>query len=614
MTRRACIVAVLLLMAAGVLSAGTRYEIDLARAASGSLDVRIEATCERAECDFQMPVWNATYQVRDFAQHVTGFQARRAGGEAISVGKPSPSLWRLAVKPGDQVTVTYRVRAGRPGPFGALASARHVCLNLAQVLSYPVDARYRSFTLRFANTPETWKTAIELEEREGVYTAESYDRLIDTPVHLSDFKETSFEHAGKRIRLVLYSPSEEHDLEALRREAEQIVSAATDLMGDVPFPSYTFVYHFTGDGGGGMEYRNGTSIYAPSKCQSCGVSELTAHEFFHLWNVKRIRPKSLDPVDFTQPNLTPSLWFSEGVTSTYSQFLRLRAGLLSHEKFLEHIARLIYEYESRPASQEQSAEESSIEAWLERYPDYGRSDRSVSYYLKGEMIGYLLDLTIRHHTSNQRSLDDVMRLLNREYGQQGKPFEDTDAIERAASVVAGAGVSAVFDDLVRSAAPIDWNRYLGFAGYRLQPHHQERLDVGLQLTNVLGVGVVVSAVEAGTPGEEAGFQVGDQILRVDGREVVSAAEASKRLAQAAGGQAGAAIERDGALQVLTIRPRTTRDTFYRMIEVEKASPLQLALRRGCLQRETDEPRERPPAGAFLRKKKAGRADEITRQP
>jgi predicted metalloprotease with PDZ domain len=479
---------------------------------------------------------------------------------------------------------------------------------LAQVLTYPVDTRGKPSTLRFVNVPRTWKTAVTLEEKGGAFKAESYDRLVDTPVHLSEFEETSFEHGGRRIRIVLHSPAEEHSLEELRQEAEQIVAAATDLMGDAPFPSYTFVYHFADDGGGGMEYRNGTSIYAPAKCRNCGVAELTAHEFFHLWNVKRIRPRSLEPVDFTQPNVTPSLWFSEGVTSTYGVFLRLRSGLLSREKFLEHLTRLIYDYESRPASREQSAEESSIEAWLERYPDYGRSDRSVSYYLKGEIIGYLLDLLIRHKTANQRSLDDVMRLLNREYAQQGRAFEDTEAIERAVSGVVGSDVSSAFHDLVRSAAPIDWNRYLGFAGYRLQPRQQDRLEVGLQLTNVLGVGVIVSAVEAGTPAEEAGFRAGDQVLRLDGRDVVSASAGNQGFSEAAGGAVLVVIQRDGALQALSIRPRTTRDTFYRMIEVERASAPQLAVRRGWLQRETD------PPGALLRKKKAGRANQAAGRP
>jgi predicted metalloprotease with PDZ domain len=485
------------------------------------------------------------------------------------------------------------VRADRPGPFGAVADAQHVCLNLAQVLLYPVAARSSAFTLRFVNAPKEWKTAIELAKRDDGYWAASYDELIDTPVHLSDFEDIEFEYAGRRIRLAIHGPAGTHNTDLLRKTAGSVVAAASEMMEDVPFPSYTFVYHFLGNGGGGMEYRNGTSIYAPSQCRRCDLSELTAHEFFHLWNVKRIRPRSLEPIDFTAPNLTPSLWFSEGVTSSYAWFLGLRTGLTTPEKFLEHFASLIYDYQSRPASRTQSAEEASLEAWLEGYPAYGRPDRSVSYYVRGELIGYLLDLTIRHQTANRRSLDDVLRLLNREYAMQGRFFEDTAAIERAASTVTGTDLSPVFEKLVRSAAPIAWDEYLGFAGLRLLPSQRDRVDVGVSFTRLLDGGVVVSGVELGSAGEEAGLRTGDEIVRIGNEQPQGPREISGLLMQAAGNGVRIEVSRDGAPLSMTVRPRTTRDVFYQMIEVPDASAALRKVRQGWLRRET----ETAPAGS-----------------
>jgi predicted metalloprotease with PDZ domain len=534
-----------------------------------------------------MPVWNATYQVRDFVQYVTGFQVRDAGGAALAPRKVNPSLWRLPAHGTGRVEVEYRVRADRPGPFGAVADAQHVCLNLAQVLLYPVAARNSAFTLRFVNVPKEWKTAIELTKRDDGYRAGSYDELIDTPVHLSDFEDIEFEYAGRRIRLAIHGPAGTHNTGLLRETAEAVVAAASEVMDDVPFPSYTFVYHFLGNGGGGMEYRNGTSIYAPSQCRRCDLSELTAHEFFHLWNVKRIRPRSLYPIDFTAPNLTPSLWFSEGVTSSYAWFLGLRSGLTTPEKFLEHFASLIYDYESRPASRTQSAEEASLEAWLEGYPAYGRPDRSVSYYVRGEIIGYLLDLAIRHQTANRRSLDDVLRLLNREYAMQGRFFEDTAAIEQAASKVAGTDLSPVIEKLVRSAAPIAWDEYLGFAGLQLLPNQRDRMDAGVSFTRLLDGGVVVSGVESGGAGEQAGFRPGDEILRIGNEQPQGLREISSFLMQAAGSSVRIEVSRDGARLTMTLHPRTTQDVFYRMIEVADASPAQRRVRQGWLRRETE---------------------------
>ena len=574
------------LLLTAVLHAETHYEIDLTRSAAGWLGIRIDTTCSIADCDFQMPVWNATYQVRDFAQYVSGFRAQRADGAPITTRKLGPSVWRLAASAGDRVSVAYRVRADRPGPFGAVADSRHVCLNLPQILAYPVEERAKPFALRFAHIPPNWKTAIALPEREGVFQAESYDRLVDTPVHLSDFKETQFELAGKRIRIVVHGPEDEYDIDQLRRSAEKLTVAATDLMEDVPFPAYTFVYHFTSRGGGGMEYRNGTSIHARRKCGQCDVAELTAHEFFHLWNVKRIRPASLEPVDFAKPVLTPSLWFSEGVTSAYSQFLRLRAGMTQPSSFLGNLAQLIYDHESRPASRLQSAEESSLEAWLEGYPSYRRPDRSISYYAKGELIGHLLDLTIRDRTANRRSLDDVMRLLNKEYAAKNRFFEDTVAIEQAASRVAGADLSSVFDELVRAASPIPWDNYLGLAGFALAKTEQAVSDMGLGIVDRED-GVVVSAVEPLSPAEEAGFRRGDRLLTVSGEPAKSADSVRAGLKTAASKAVSLEIERDGEPVSLVLRSRETTETLYRIIEVEGPAPLQLAVRRGWLERKTD---------------------------
>ena len=290
----------------------TSYVIDLAEVRSHWLTVEMETRCASAPCEFQMPVWSATYQVRDFAQHVYDLRAETSAGRSLVARKLNPSRWVLATDGDETVRVTYRVLANRPGPFGAFAGRQYTSLNLAQVLIYPVANRQRPFTLRFTHKPRRWKMAIALPQRGSKFEARSYDRLIDTPVHLANFRETKFHHWGRPIRLVAYGDPDAYSLEALKATARKVVAAATEIMQEAPFSSYLFVYRFSDDPGGGMEYRNGTSIFVPKPCVGCDVSALTAHEFFHLWNVKRIRPRSLEPVDFTQPNYTPSLWFSEG--------------------------------------------------------------------------------------------------------------------------------------------------------------------------------------------------------------------------------------------------------------------------------------------------------------
>ena len=584
-------ITILLAVCCAAAAGQTRYVIDLADARSHWLSVEMETRCASGPCEFQMPVWSATYQVRDFAQHVYDFRAETGGGQPLVARKLNPSRWTLTADGDETVRVSYRVFANRPGPFGAFVGREYASLNLAQVLIYPVANRQRPFTLRFTHKPRRWKAALALPQHGSRFEAASYDRLIDTPVQLAKFQETEFHHWGRRIRLAVHGDPEAYDLDALKAMAETVVEAATEIMEEAPFPSYLFVYRFSDDPGGGMEYRNGTSIFVPKPCVGCDVSALTAHEFFHLWNVKRIRPQSLDPIDFTRPNHTPSLWFSEGVTSAYAQYLRLQGGLLSPKDFLAHVSRLIGDLERRPAARVQSAEESSIDAWLERYPSYGDPDRSISYYLKGELIGYLLDLTIRHRTGNERSLDDVMRLLNREYAQQGRYFDDTVALADAVTRTAGADLSAEFDLLVRSARAIPWDRYLGLAGLRLSSDAKPSVDVGLTLSNPPGMGIVVAAVEADGPAEKAGLEVGDRLLRVGGRPASGAVETVRGAFEEAAGRAvGVRVQRKGSQKELKLKPTHKGEEVYQVIEMEAASQLQRVVRDGWLRRRaTDVP-------------------------
>ena len=205
------------------------------------------------------------------------------------------------------------------------------------------------------------------------------------------------------------------------------------MMAGAPFPEYTFFLHVGPNyGGGGMEHANCTAISVDSFAQLANVS---AHEFFHLWNVKRIRPQTLEPVDYTREMYTRALWFAEGVTSTYAAYTLVRTGLWSHAQFLADLGKQINELESRPARAWQSAEESSLDTWLDKYSLYNRPEFSISYYNKGQLLGVALDILIRDATDNRASLDDVMRRMNQEYAERGRYYDDSAGVERAVEEV-----------------------------------------------------------------------------------------------------------------------------------------------------------------------------------
>ena len=258
-------------------------------------------------------------------------------------------------------------------------------------------------------------------------------------MEIGQFEEWSFtgggQGAGRTIRVVYHGERVDHD--ALTRLLAQIVNYETTMMGGAPFPEYTFFLHVGPNyGGGGMEHANCTAISVDGFGQLANVS---AHEFFHLWNVKRIRPQTLEPVDHTREMYTRALWFAEGVTSTYAAYTLVRTGLWSHAQFLADLGKQINELESRPARAWQSAEESSLDTWFDKYALYNRPEFSISYYNKGQLLGVALDILIRDATDNRASLDDVMRRMNQEYAERGRYYDDSAGVERAVEEVIARG-------------------------------------------------------------------------------------------------------------------------------------------------------------------------------
>src|SRR5438876_542011 len=246
-----------------------------------------------------------------------------------------------------------------------------------------------------------------------------------------------------------------------------MVASAAQWMNDCPFQDYLFIYHTSDSSDGGMEHAFGTAINLPVSDFEKDLGPfiaITTHEFFHLWNVKRIRPQSLEPIDYTKENYTPALWFSEGADSTVGEYIRLRAGVLDERHYLDHLSQAITELENRPAHLTQSVEQSSIDAWLEKYPYYGLPERSISYYNKGELLGVMLDLTMRDASHDQSSLRELFGWMNQHYAKQGKFFADSEGVRQPAGrefkkMIANLAPGATLRLLIRRdrvSHPLQW--------------------------------------------------------------------------------------------------------------------------------------------------------------
>ena len=502
-------------------AAPVRYTIALSSPEQHLVEVQIIVPAGAAERELQLPVWNALYQVRDFAQYVNWVRAMDRSGTSLPVHELDKSSWQIQGADGGAI-VEYQIYVDSPGPFGAQVNAHHAFLNLAQILMYPIDARSAPQEVRFSRIPVGWRIATPLASSSGdEYSAPNYDRLVDSPVEIGNFQESDFDEAGGHFRVVIDADPADYDMAKVVAALHKIVHAATGWMNDRPFDTYTFIYHFPhGPAGGGMEHSYSTAIElnADGMKQSLdGFTSVTAHEFFHLWNVKRIRPQTLEPVDYTKENYTRALWFSEGVTSTAAETIELRAGLLDEQQYLSHLGQEIAELQRRPAHLTQSAEESSLDAWLEGNGYYRRPERSISYYNKGELLGVMLDLALRDASQGQVSLREVLQWMNANYAKKGRFFNDSAGVREAAEAVSRADLHAFFTKYVAGTEEIPWDDFFRSVGLRAVAIPNAVPDAGFIASRNFDGPMAVAAVTPGSDAEHAGLQVGDTIVKFQGK-------------------------------------------------------------------------------------------------
>jgi predicted metalloprotease with PDZ domain len=319
-------------------------------------------------------------------------------------------------------------------------------------------------------------------------------------------------------------------MKAITEMARKIAFTEVEWMQDRPFDHYLFIYHLPRrPAGGGMEHAYSTAIDAPAERvqrDPLSLADITAHEFFHLWNVKRIRPQSLEPVDYTREQYSRVLWFGEGVTSAVADYIRVRAGYLDEREYLAELAANIRHLESRPARLTQSVEESSLDAWLEKYAYYYQPERSISYYNKGEIVGVLLDLQMREASCGTKSLRDLFQWMNQRYAKQGKFYPDSAGVEQAAETVTGADFHDFFARYVAGVDPIPYPKFFATVGLRLEKRTVMIADAGFQTARSYNQLDVVTSVEPGSAAAKAGLKPGDIVQEFNGSPVTPGWEAT----------------------------------------------------------------------------------------
>ena len=592
--RLACFGIFVFLFAARPAAATIHYKISLKNPEKHSFQVTMTIPHPASGMTVAIPAWNALYQVRDFAYRVRDVEADSYGesgapGEKLPILKVDKQTWAIRAAENANSggvsawTVRYSIVWDEPGPFNSQLNAKHAFVNFAEILMYIPDRRSEDTTIEFDDVPAGWRAAAELAagSTPNSFSATSYDTLVDAPVEIGKFEEFAFDEGGAHFRVVVDGIEWRRD--RLEDSLRSITSYELKLMGGAPFHEYTFFFHigpYSEAGGGGMEHANCTAIGAGSVE---GASAIAAHEFFHAWNVKRIRPQALEPVDFTQEQYTRALWFAEGVTSTYAAYALERSGLWPKEKFYADLAAQISELDSRPARLWQSVEESSLDAWLEKYDDYRDPERSISYYNKGQIVGEMLDLTIRDATENRKSLDDVMRRMNDDYAKKGTFYDDSDGIRAAAEEVSGTNLADFFQRYVAGTDEIPYDKFLASAGLELKVDTLKIADLGFWTAGgrSSSSGTTVSQVVPGSPAETAGLVAGDVLLQLNGESVPGSLMRWARQ-HSPGETVKLRVRRDNKELDISFALGTDEMRKYSISEVSHATDKQRKIREGWL--------------------------------
>ncbi len=518
--------------------------------------------------DVKLPVWApGSYLVREFAKNVEGFAARTASGKALDFEKINKNTWRVRHPKQASFQVSYKVYAFELSVRTSFIDGDHGYLNGTSVFMYPAEHKALGSTV-VVQPAAGWAT-VSTSLRPGpgkfTYKAASYDELADSPIEIGNQKVLEFTANGTPHQVAMFGPYGVDDAKLLA-DMKKVCEEAQRVVGQNPLDRYLFIVHNLERGSGGLEHLNSTTLQ-PTRANYATVAgynsflNLVAHEYFHLWNVKRIRPVALGPFNYDQENYTHMLWVSEGITSYYAAIITQRAGFSSREDYLNKLAALITKVENTPGNKVQSAAESSFDAWIKSYrPNENSANSEINYYSKGELIGAVLDLSIAQATQGAKHLDDVFRLLyDTYYKKAGRGFTDKE-FQDAVATVAGRRYDDFFAKSVYGTQTLDYATALGYAGLGISSTPVAGGTLGASFANRGGKVVVTGVVRDGAAWT-TGLSTNDEVLLING--AAPGEESVKSLlAMPVGTEMKLQVRRDGLPRELTLKALPNPDRLY----------------------------------------------------
>ncbi len=489
--------------------------------------VRVSLNVENYSKDkvyFKLPTWTpGSYLIREYARHIDRVRAFDSNNTPLTIEKVDKNTWLLDPKGNSDYKIDYQVYAYELTVRTSFIDDSHAYLNPASICLYVEGLEDMPLTLNI-NPYKNWKvistTLDVVGDDKWKRKSKNYDILVDSPIEIGNHEELNFDAAGIPHTLAIYG---KHNLDLAKavKDIQLIVEEAVKVFGKHPCDKYLFILLNTPNSRGGLEHLYSTSLIYKgfsynNKTAYQNWLGLVAHEYFHLWNVKRLRPKPLGPFDYNKENYTTQLWIAEGFTSYYDNLLLKRSQLISSDNYLSLLGHDITNLENTPGQAVQSVAEASFDAWIKYYRRNENSNNTtISYYLKGSILTLLLDLTIIKNTKGKNNLDDLLRYLYQKYVETEKRGFTPEEFKKAAEKIAGTDLTEFIDNFIYNTQPLDYKDLFESVGVNFVETKTYKSDLGLTLKEKYGH-LIIKNIKSTTPAYNFGLNVNDEIIAING--------------------------------------------------------------------------------------------------
>ena len=562
------------------------YEVAMSQPQTHLFEVKLTVSNWDSDLlDVKMPVWTpGSYLVREYVKQLQDFEVVNSEGKKLISTKVAKNYWQIQTDNSAEIKISYRMFANELTVRTNHLDATHGYFNPAALCFYIPDYEHCPIEISIAPPHPDWQITTPLPEiSHQTFLAPDFDTLVDSPFEIGSQQIYDFTVLDKPHQLVVWGQGN-LDPQIAIADIQKIVEVEANIFGGLPYEKYIFLLHLSPGGGGGLEHKNCCSLLYPrfgfqGEEKHNRFMQLVAHEFFHLWNVKRIRPAALEKFDYEGENYTPSLWFSEGTTSYYDLIIPRRAGIYDDKEFLAELSKEITRFLTTPGRLVQPLSESSFDAWIKLYrPDANSSNSQMSYYLKGEMVTLLLDLLIRDRTHGAKSFDDVLVAMWEQFGKPEIGFTETQ-LKNIIESIASQDLTEFYDRYIHGVEELPFNEYLNPFGIELQPVAANTPCLGINVKSEHGRELIKS-VASNSPAQLAGIDAGDELLAIDGFKV-SAEKLNERLIiYRVGQQINLTIFHADRLMTVPVTLSAPQPQKYHLRSLEHPSDLQRQLFKG----------------------------------